>query len=480
MKKLLKNLGYQTVYQILAICLPLITSPYISRVLGADGLGVYSYTYSLVNYFTLFAMLGTTNYGSRSIAVVKENKESVTHVFWSIYALQIISSVVALIAYITFVKAFVTQNILIATVQAIWIIACVLDISWFFFGIEEFKVTVIRNIIIKLMTVVAIFMFVNQPGDVWKYTVIMALGTLLSQLALWPFLFKYIGFYMPKVQEVCAHIRPNILLFIPLLGLSVYHIMDKTMLGMVCSEAESGYYYNADKVMSMPLTVIMATGTVMLPKMSELAAKGDSKEENYLLNISMEGFMLLTIGMAFGISAVAQHFIPIFFGPGYEPCVVLVYIFSVIMIFKALANIIRNQFLIPHNYERIYTISVFVGAILNFIANCIFIIIMDMGAVGACYGTLVAEMATCILYIISINKETQMIFRLRKIFVYFLMGIVMFTCVLFVSSHLQQSIISLLIEIAVGSMLYLVMCLCYWWKNEKSMFHLLLKKLIRG
>ena len=479
MKRIVKNLGYQTINQGLSICLPLVTSPYISRVLEADGLGVYSYTYSIVNYFTLFAMLGTVNYGSRQIALVKERTEDVRKNFWSIYMAQLMASLLALFAYAVYLKECRTGYFTVAVAQTIWILACSLDINWFFFGIDEFKITVTKNTIIKLLTFVAIFIFVKDKSDIWKYVIIMAGGTLLSVVVLWPFLIKKIGFYLPTRQEICEHIKPNILLFIPLLGLSVYHIMDKTMLGMVCAYEESGYYYNADKIMSMPLTVIMGTGTVMLPKMSEIIAKGNETEENYVFSMSIEGFMLLTIGMAFGISAVAPKFVPIFFGTGYEACIVLTYIFSVIMVFKSLANIIRNQYLIPHNMENVYTLSVFIGAVLNFLSNYLFVVVWNLGAKGACYGTLVAEAITCIFYVISISKTVDIFISIRRLWGYLLIGVAMYGFVWLISRYLSVSIKNLIIEIAVGGMIYILLCIIYWYKNSNSMFHTLIKKFIQ-
>lgn len=476
MRKILKNLGYQTVYQILAICLPLITSPYLSRILGAEGLGKYSYSYSIVNYFTLFALLGTINYGSRSIALVKSDLKETEKTFWSIFSLQVMTSILALIAYIVFLRVFVKENLLLSCVQGIWIIGCALDINWFFFGIEEFKVTVIRNTIIKLLTVVAIFVFIKEAGDTWKYAIIMSGGTLVSQIVLWPFLFKRIGYYLPTWKEIGTHLKPNLLLFIPLLGLSIYHIMDKTMLGIMCASSESGYYYNADKVMSIPFTVIVATGTVMLPKMTEIVASGDEKKEKILFSSSVEGFMLLTIGLAFGIAAVAERFVPIFFGTGYEPCIPLIYIFSVIMICKSLANIIRNQFLIPHHLEKLYSYSVFVGAALNLVANYLFIVKLKMGALGACYGTLVAEFATCILYVFFIKRKVQIIQDIIRLIPYVIMGGIMYVVVIKISVYIPKTVWGLMLEIVVGGGIYITMCLAYGVKNKKSIVHVLCSK----
>lgn len=468
MKPLLKNLSYQLAYQILAICLPLLTSPYISRVLGAEGLGTYSYTYSIVNYFTIFAMLGTASYGSRTIAMAKEKNEDLGRCFCSIYCFQLIASMLALALYIFFTAVFLDETICLSVIQGLWIIGCLLDINWFFFGIEEFKVTVIRNTLIKLLTTGAIFVLVKAPGDTWKYALVMAGGNVFSQMALWSFLKKRVHLCMPSFLEVACHIKPNLGLFLPILGVSVYTTMDKTMLGMLSGAAESGFYYNADKVMSMPLTLILAMGTVMMPRMSALRASGDRKKENSLFYRSMEGFMMLAIGMAFGIGAVAADFIPIFFGPGYQQCILLVRVFSVVMVFKTLSNILKNQYLIPHGKERGYTISVFIGAACNFLANCLLIGRLEMGALGAVLGTLTAEVITCICYLAASRREIHIGYILFRMMPYGIGAAGMAGIVGLLSLLFEVSLIKLLWEIVLGAFIYGIGCLTYWKISKRN------------
>ena len=185
-----KNFLYNVFYQILTMLLPLFTAPYIARVIGAEGVGIYSYSSSIANYFVLLAMLGLVNYGNRSIAQVRDNKELLSQTFFNIYALQVITSLIMIVGYVFYINTFVTENIVIFYIQLFLIIATILDINWFFFGLEQFKLTVTRNTIIKLLTVVCIFIFVKDSNDLWIYTVIMAGGTLLSQLMLWFFIKK--------------------------------------------------------------------------------------------------------------------------------------------------------------------------------------------------------------------------------------------------------------------------------------------------
>ncbi len=258
MSSVKKNLGYQTIYQILATCLPLITSPYLSRRLGATQLGIYSFTNSVVLYFTLFAMLGTVNYGTRSIAAVKDDPEKCGKVFWDIYLLQAGMAIVAAFVYLCYFVFICKENRLIAFIQMFQILNCFLDINWLFFGLEKFKVTVTRNIFVKAVCFILLFILVKNENDLWKYAVLMVASNIISQLILW----KRLPLFCKKafhidLLEIRRHIRPNLVLFVPLLAMSVYHVMDKTMLGIMSTKEQVGYYYNG--------LIYMIKGKMALP-----------------------------------------------------------------------------------------------------------------------------------------------------------------------------------------------------------------------
>ena len=291
----------------------------------------------------------------------------------------------------------------------------------------------------------------------------------MSQLALWPFLRQEIYYCKPSFKEIFMHLKPNMLLFIPMIAISVYHTMDKTMLGVFSTYEQSGYYFNADKVINMPLTLITAAGTVMLPRMSALVAEGKEEEESRVFNHTLNLFMFLTFGMSFGIAAVANEFIPIFFGSGYEECVRLVYVFAIVMVFKSLSSIIRNQYLIPNNEEKVYTWSVIAGAILNFVCNFIFLVPLKLGALGATLGTLIAEFSTCLFYIIFAQRKINLLKPITESLVYFGPGLIMFFAVR-KFALLDMSIFSrLIIEILIGMVIYLLLCVPFIKKRKTSM-----------
>ena len=158
-----KNFMYQMIYDVLVMILPFVTSPYISRVVGAEGLGVYAYSYSIAFYFVLFSMLGLKNYGNRAIAMVRDDKKRLNETFSNIVTLHFIVSVICFAVYIGYIIMMKGQKIY-AIIQIGYVLSGLLDISWFYFGIEKFKMTVARSTIIRFLNVICIFVFVHEDG----------------------------------------------------------------------------------------------------------------------------------------------------------------------------------------------------------------------------------------------------------------------------------------------------------------------------
>ena len=296
-----KNFIYNLLYQMLIIILPIITTPYISRVISVEGVGIQSYWRSIANYFVLFAMLGINNHGNRSIASNRENKENLSKVFWSIYIFQIIMSALMIFVYLVYIILGVKENKTIAVIQLIYIVAAMLDINWFFFGMEEFKITVTRNTIIKVLSTCSIFIFVKSSKDLYLYSLILALSTLISQITLWFYIKRFIKFIRVKWSDIYKQIKPNLVLFIPVVAVSIYKIMDKIMLGSMSNMIEVGYYENSEKIINIPMGIIVALGTVMLPKMSNLQARGQEEEGKRYILLSIQFVMFLSIGSVAGL-----------------------------------------------------------------------------------------------------------------------------------------------------------------------------------
>lgn len=472
-----KNLFYNIAYQILIIILPLITTPYVSRVLGVDGVGTYSYTYSIAYYFCLFGMLGISNHGNRSIALVKKDKEKLSETFWNNYIIQLVASFSSLIVYLLFVLFIFDGNKTIAFIDSIFLLSYMIDISWFFFGLEQFKMTVTRNTIIKISTIIFIFMFVKESTDLWKYTMILSLGTFLSQLYLWFHLKKYIVFVKPNIEKVKNNIKPILLLFIPVISYSIYKVMDKIMLGSLSEISQVGLYENAEKAVGIPLGIITAFGTVMMPRISTLVGENDKDKINKYTNLSFKYFTIIVSAMTFGLVGISKVFSPVFFGKEFTNCAPLISGLSFTLIFLTWANIIRTQYLIPNKKDKPYIISMICGAVVNFIANCIFI--PRLKAPGALIGTLLAEFIVFFVQFLYVRKEMAVFENIKKNIIYLLLGLTMSIIVYYEGILFGSSIKTLIIQLFSGGAIYLILVILYMLikkdKDLKSILNILFK-----
>lgn len=452
MKQVSKNIILNITYQILIYILPLITVPYVSRVLGVNNIGVYSYTYSIVYYFMILGMLGINNYGSRKIAKSDSIKEKTIN-FIEIYRIQFILSITMIIIYMLYIGLFSVKYKIIMLIQGINIISVAFDINWFFFGMEKFKLTVIRNIIVKFLTLILIFLFVKTSGDLWIYTLIMSLGTLASQLYLWTTLKKYIKYEKIKFKESLKHIKKIVILFIPVIAYSIYKVMDKTMIGVISGTTELGYYENAEKIINIPISIITALGTVMIPYMSK-NEKNDqfSKKILYALNIGL----LLIIPMFFGLLVVGQDFAIIYFGNSFAKSGILIEILAITIIFVCLANVIRTTYLIPKEKDNIYVVSTIIGAIINLVTN--FIFIPKYGSIGACFGTIVAEFFVCFYQFMKVRKEEN--FETKKyattLIKYMTKGFLLYALLILINNYINPGINRLIVDIAVAMSFWLI------------------------
>lgn len=454
-----KNYLYSIGYQILNIIVPIFTIPYISRIFGAEGLGIYSYTSSIAQYFVLFAMLGLNNYGTRAIAIVRDDNSKLNKTFSEIYVMQLATGFLAILLYCMYILIFANANYtLLFSILSLHVGSTIFDINWYFFGREKFQLTVIRNSTIKIVSLIAIFTLVQSPEDLWLYLLIHVLSVFISAIVLWPYILKEVKLVKVSFGDVFHHFKPNLIMFIPVIAISVYKYMDKIMLGGY-SMIETGYYENVEKILSVSLGFITALGTVMLPRISNLVAnKEEGKAKNYIIK-SMEFAMFFSIALACGMFAIAPEFIPIYFGKGFESCVILLQLLAASVVITSWANIIRTQYLIPFKRDSIYVYSVIAGAVTNFGLNLIFIRIY--GAIGAAIGTIAAELMVAIIQTYAAYGKLECRKMAARSLPYFSIGSIMILSVRLCSILNLSIYIKLGLEIFVGMLVYTGLSLVY-------------------
>jgi len=456
-KSIKRNYIYNLLYEVVLIITPFITTPYVSRVLGADGVGVYSFTYSIVTYFILVAGLGTTRFGQREVSYNQGNIEARSIAFWETEVIRIITTLLMLCCYLVFVF-FQNENRIVYYILAINLLNVALDITWFFQGIEEFGKLVGRNILFRILTVISILLFVRDADDVPVYTLCLSGFTLLGSLSLWPFLRGNIRKVKWDQLRIGKAVSTALTFFVPTIAIQVYTYLDKTMIGVITNNSfQNGYYEQAHKIVAMALTFITSIGTVMIPRMGYYYAQGKSEEIKMYFGKSFRFVWMLSIPMCFGIFAVSDNFVPWFFGEGYDGVIPILRIFSLLIIATGINNVIGLQYLIPTGRHNYYTICVIIGAAVNLICN--FLLIPRMGAVGATMASVLAEFCIAIVEFYFIRREISISLIIKSAGKYILSGFVMLAIVLIISKHLSSSIINTMIIAISGVAVYSIMLL---------------------
>lgn len=449
-----KNYIFNTVYQVLSLCTPLITAPYLSRTLGADGIGIQSYTNSIVSYFLLVAVLGSTTFGQKKIASDRDNKDILSQSFWEIVFFRFFTVIVTLGVYAVFLF-FNIKYRTIYIISAINIVNVFVDITWFYQGIEDFPKVVFRNCIVRVAQIVAIFVFIKSPNDLALYVFLLAGFTVIANIWTWFYIPQYVK--KPQHVHIFSNLKDMLLLFLPTIATQVYLVLDKSMIGIITdSTYQNGCYEQSEKIVRMALTIVTSAAAVILPRVANLYNNGEKKQAVEYIYKGYRFVWMLALPIMFGLIAISNIFVPIFFGPGYDLAEILLPIFSVLVLAVSLSYVSGYAFLIPIGMQNIYTIVVCVCALFNFIFNMC--LIPHMGATGAAIASVTAESLGAVLQICYCCKKGLL--RFGRIFEsawkYIISGMAMLICLQFLKILVEENVVGLCILILAGSIIYFV------------------------
>jgi O-antigen/teichoic acid export membrane protein len=367
------------------------------------------------------------------------------------------------IIYAGYVILYGKQYLYESIAWVFWILSAGLDISWLFFGVEEFKVPTIRSIITKLIGVGCIFLFVKNPDDVWIYCLAISGSYLLNQILLWPFIRKYIDYYKPKRSEIVRHIKPNLILFIPVIATSLYTSMNTLMLGWFSGMDQVGLFDYSQKITRIPLALITSLGTVMMPRMTKELQNGSREKADSYLQLSLWCMLGCAFLFMWGIIAVANEFVPVFFGAEFAECVSLMSYLSLTIPIVSLTNIIGRQYMIPSGSDKQFTLSLCIGACGNIIAGLL--LIPNYGAKGAVASSVLAEFIVLVVQICMTRKSISWIQYVKKCIPFFIIGLATMLITRFGISILSafkiNAILNLIIEILFDGTLYCILFYIY-------------------
>ena len=451
------NYLYNAAYQVLLLVAPLLTAPYLSRVLEPDGVGTASYVESVAAYFTLFAAMGITTYGQREISYVQDDAAKRSAVFWNTKVLEFCSSSAAMLVYIVFAllqkERFALYLILTLNLAAVFF-----DVTWFFQGMEEFGKTVTRNVVFKILQIAYIFLFVRSKDDLLLYVLGLGLFTMLGNLSLWAYLPKYISKISLRELSPFRDIKVVWSLFVPTIAIQIYTVLDKTMIGLITgSSFENGYYEQAIKLSKMLLAVVTALGTVMVPRIGRHFSLGETGEVRRLMYRGYRFVWFLGIPMCFGLVMVAGNFVPWFFGAGYDKVVPLLRILAFLILAIGINNVTGVQYFIPTKRQNLFTLTVIIGACTNFVLNMI--LIRCFQSIGAAVASVTAETVIAVVQLVIVRRELSPLRVIKEGAHYYIAGFVMALVLLPICRQLPSSVINTVIIALCGAAIYFVMLL---------------------
>ena len=448
-----KNYLYNLLYQMTSVLLPVLTIPYVSRVLSADGIGINTVTYANTQYFILLGSLGISIYATKKIATIREKKDKLKKTFWEIFSIQFTGCI---LAYMVFALTLGQSHKygVFYMLQGFYILAAAVDISWYFLGIENFKNASLRSFFAKIISVILIFTFVKTRDDLWKYILINAGTMFVGQLIMW----FYVGKDMLKVKgigklKIAMHIMPILALFVPQIATQVYTVLDKTMIDLFKGAVEAGYYDQSQKVVRILLSVVTSLGIVMLPRIANLFSKDDLNEVKKSLRKAFVVISFLSIPITFGLIGISDKFVPILFGNEFLSVIPLTKISPVLVIIIGLGNVFGTQYLLAIGKNKEYTASVCIGALVNFCFNLL--LIPRFAAMGAVIATVSAELSIALIQFWFARVVFDFTW-IKETYKYWVSGILMLAIVRLIGNVTPISILFLVLQIAIGSLVYFI------------------------
>ncbi|MBC1954178.1 oligosaccharide flippase family protein [Listeria welshimeri] len=466
-----KNYIYVLLYHIVIVVTPLFTTPYVSRVLGATNIGIDAYVNSVVQIFLVFILLNVGVYGRKKIAEA-ENINQLKNTFSGIYLMQLVCGFVVTVAYILFVLTTNSHQI-IFLIYGFMLLAYMVDISWFFIGREKVKQIMMRNIIVRFISIVCIFLFVIDSGDLWIYVLINGLALLIGQLVTWGALFANIGKIYFSFRAMKPHIKSMLLLsIIPCISL-LYTTVNKVILGIVVGTTEVGYYNQAFKLYIISMGFVSALSTVIMPRMAMYYKKGNNAKFRQFVNFSIRYVSISTIPLSFGLIGISVTFVPLFLGEAFTQVTPNLMLFAPCLFLAGIGDVLGLQILLITNQNRKYTLSIVIGSILSFGIN---LLIVGYGrSEGTVFSFLMANLIIVTLQLYFARDYYEFRYFFKIVCKYTIFSAIMLVAMLIAQVTLsgQGDLMTVIYQLMIGVYVYL---LCLFLSKDPLLFQLLYRK----
>lgn len=455
MNKLIKNYFFNILYQLFVLLAPLITAPYLARVLGSDALGQASYVSTVAGLFATIGMMGIQDYSIREIAFVRNNPSRLEKTFWEIFILRL--SLGTLTAIIFLIYSFFSKYPMLMGIFILYVIAAFLDPCWFYIGLEDMGKSVARNLFAKIVTVFGIFIFVKTIDDVWKYVLLLSLSTFFASILAIPYLIKYIHNPPSRIllHNILYHLRSSLPLFVPQISSSIYMSFGKILLEHSVSSAAVAYYDQAYKFVQIPLTFITVLSTVMMPRLASVFSSGDTDAAKKYLIVSIRFSLMIAFPMMLGIICIAPGLIPWYLGDDFLPVVHVIWSLAPLIIMSSLLGISSSQYFVATNQTKVLAVSHVCGVLVNIVMCFVFIHIFS--SVGPGFALVITYGVMLVMQYYTMVKKNNIFRELVYSVKYFILAFPMAFLVSILGRCMHPCWKTSLIQIIVGVLTYTIM-----------------------
>lgn len=422
-----KNFFMNVLLTLSTFIFPLITFPYVSRVLTPIGTGKVAMATSFVQYFVMFAQLGIPTYGIRAVAKVRNDREKLSK---TVHELLIISTITSVIAYLILFILIPTVPRLAAEKPLYYIMSAniflnCIGIEWMYKGLEQYTYITVRSIIFKFIALVAMFLFIHNQSDYLIYGITTIVASSLSYVLNFFNAKKYIDVKWLGNYDFRSHFKAVAIFLAMAIATTVYTHLDTVMLGFMTSDVDIGYYNAAIKIKNVLVSIVTSLGAVLLPRASYYVEKNRMKDFQTISAKALDFVMVAALPVTVYFIYFARQCIMLLSGEAYMGAIQPMQILMPTTIFIGLTNILGIQILVPLGKERAVLHSEILGAIVDLILN--FILIPKYAASGAATGTLIAELAVLVYQMVVLWKVVRPMLRnisYLKIFVATLLALV--------------------------------------------------------
>lgn len=390
MARIAENVIYNIALTLSTFLINLILFPYVSRVLGVDYVGKIGFANNVISYFSLFAIWGIRSVGIREIAACGNDIRKRTEVYSTLMAFLVVTTVIVtsvyIIAVFTVPRFKADHSLLLIGSLSLFFTSFLIE--WFYQGLEDFKYITLRNVAIRIVYAIMVFLFIKSPDNYLLYF-ILTVSVVLVNAAINLFYSHNFVKLSIKAINIKQYMKPLFSLGLYNIVLSMYTTFNVIYLGFVCSDTEVGYYYTSTKIYQIIIGFVAAFTAVMMPRISNLLNSNKEQEVNCKIKKSIELMLFVAIPLSIFFICMAPHVVLLISGTGYEGAVLPMRIIMPVIVIASLAQVWVIQILMPRKKDKVILTSAIIGAVVGITANLL--LVKNFGAIGSAIVLLLSE-----------------------------------------------------------------------------------------